>query len=71
MKTHTMIYGYDFSTEVIEVNYSNGIGYILLHCCESSLGKDCVVFDGLFEDKLNYEMLRVIHNKFVNRKLGK
>ncbi len=66
-----MIYGYDFSTEVIEVNYSNGIGYILLHCCESSLGKDCVVFDGFFEHKLNYEMLRVIHNKFVNRKLGK
>ena len=66
-----MIYGYDFSTEVIEVNYSNGIGYILLHCCESSLGKDCVVFDGFFEHKLNYEMLRVIHNKFVDRKLGK
>ena len=66
-----MIYGYDFSTEVIEVNYSNGIGYILLHCCESSLGKDCVVFDGFFEHKLDYELFKEIHNKFVNKKLGK
>jgi hypothetical protein len=66
-----MIYGYDFSTEVIEVNYSNGIGYILLHCCESPLGKECVVFDELFDRKLDYEIFKMIHNKFVDRKLGK
>ena len=71
MKTHTIIYGYDFSTEMIEVKYSNSIRYILIHCCESSLGKECVVFDDLFDHRLDYEMFKMIHNKFVNKKLGK
>lgn len=71
MKTHTIIYGYDFSTEMIEINYSDGVGYILLHCSKSSLNKDCVVFDGIFPVKLDYGLFKEIHNKFVNRKLGK
>jgi hypothetical protein len=71
MKTHTIIYGYDFSTEMIEVNYSDGVGYILLHCCKSPLGKECVVLDDIFPVKLDYELFKVIHNKFIDKKLGK
>lgn len=71
MKTHTLIYGYDFSTEMIEINYSNGIGYIILHCCKSVLNDECVVHNDIFPGKLNYDLFKEIHNKFVYRKLGK
>lgn len=71
MKTHTIIYGYDFSTEIIQINYSDGIGYVLLHCCQSVLNKECEVFSDIFPVKLDYELFKEIHNKFVHRKLGK
>jgi len=71
MKTHTTIYGYEFTTEMIEINYSDGVGYILLHCCESVLNKNCVVLDDIFPAKLDYQFFKEIHNSFINKKLGK
>lgn len=71
MKTHTIIYGYDFTTEMIQINYSDGVGYILLHCSKSSLNKECEVFGDIFPVKLDYELFKEIHNSFVYRKLEK
>ena len=71
MKTHTMIYGYDFSTEIIEINYSGRVGYIVLHCCKSSLNDECVVHNDIFPCKLNYDLFKEIHNKIIYRKIGK
>jgi hypothetical protein len=71
MKTHTIAYGYDFSTEMIQMNYSDGVGYILHHCCKSPLGKECILIDEIFEHKFDYELFKEIHNKFIHKKLGK
>lgn len=71
MKTYTVIYGYTFTTEMIEIDYSDGVGYILLHCVESSLNRECVVHDEIFPVKLDYDLFKYIHNRYIERKLKK
>ena len=68
MKTITLGYGCQFSTEMILVNYKGGSGYILLHCIESSSDKECVVHSDIFDTKLDYETFKYIHNRFVSKK---
>jgi hypothetical protein len=65
MKTHTIISGVNYSTEQVELKFFDGVKVTLVHCVETLLDKDCECSGDVFDDKLDYDMLRSYHDSFV------
>ena len=67
MKTHTIIYGVNYSTEQVLIDFNGKLVYSLIYCIESPLDKDCECDDETFDTKLDYELFREYHNNFVKK----
>lgn len=67
MKTHTIIYGVNYSTEQVLRELNGKKVYSLIFCIETPLDKDCESFDGTFDTKLDYELFREYHGNFIKK----
>jgi len=67
MKTHTIVYGVNYSTEQVLRDFNGKKVYSLTYCIETPLDKDCEYGDEIFESKLDYEVFREYHNNFVKK----
>ena len=67
MKTHTILYGVNYSTEQVLINFDDKMVYCLVFCVETPLDKDCECFDEVFDTKLDYEVFKDYHNSFIKK----
>jgi hypothetical protein len=67
MKTHTIIYGVNYSTEQVVINFDDKMVYCLVFCIETQLDKDCECFDEVFDAELDYQVFKDYHNSFIKK----
>jgi hypothetical protein len=65
MKTNTIIGGVIYSTEQVEIKFTDGVKITLIHCVETQLDKHCECSGDIFEAKLDYEIFKDYHNSFI------
>jgi hypothetical protein len=65
MKTNTIIGGVIYSTEQVEIKFTDGVKVTLIHCVETQLDKHCECSGDIFEAKLDYEIFKDYHNSFI------
>jgi hypothetical protein len=65
MKTNTIIGGVIYSTEQVEIKFTDGVKVTLIHCVETQLDKHCECFGDIFDAKLDYEIFKDYHNSFI------
>jgi hypothetical protein len=65
MKTNTIIGGVIYSTEQVEIKFTDGVKVTLIHCVETQLDKHCECSGDIFDGMLDYEMFRSYHDSFV------
>jgi hypothetical protein len=65
MKTNTIIGGVIYSTEQVEIKFTDGLKVTLIHCVETQLDKHCECSGDIFEAKLDYEIFKDYHNSFI------
>ena len=65
MKTHTIIQGVNYSTEQVEIRFTDGVKVTLIHCIETPLDKDCECSGDIFDSKLDYDIFKDYHNSFI------
>ena len=65
MKTHTIIGGVDYSTEQVEIRFTDGVKVTLIHCVETPLDKDCECSGDVFDSNLDYDIFKDYHNSFI------
>ena len=68
MKTYTKLWGKTISTEMVEITYNKiSTGYILIHSIETAENTEYWCQEYLFDEKLDYETFKEIHNLLVKR----
>jgi hypothetical protein len=67
MKTHTIIFGVNYSTEQVLRDFNGKVGYSLIHRIETPLNKYCEYGDEVFDTKLDYEVFKEHHNNFIRK----
>jgi len=65
MKTHTIIGGVDYSTEQVEIRFTDGVKVTLIHCVETPLDKHCECSGDIFDSNLDYDIFKDYHNSFI------
>lgn len=65
MKTNTIIGGVIYSTEQVELRFTDGVKVTLIHCVETQLDKHCECSGDIFDVMLDYDIFKDYHNSFI------